>query len=407
VRPVSSEPYDYAVIGGGILGLATANELLTRRPGARLVVLEKEAELASHQTGHNSGVIHAGVYYKPGSMKATLGVAGRNSMEAFCRVHQLPHEICGKVIVATDDADLPALNELHRRSEANGVEVTLLGADAVREIEPHVRCVAGIHSPRTGIADFIAVARKLGELTEAAGGEIRLSCPVTEIEQAGQEVRLVAGGNEFAARRVINCGGLQSDRLARMAGAKPELRIVPFRGEYYSLRPEAEHLVRTLIYPVPDPDFPFLGVHLTRAIGGHVHAGPNAVLATSREGYSKSDFRARDLADSLGYRGFWRLAARHPKQGAAEAWRSASKRAFVKALQRLVPDVGMDDVTPAGSGVRAQALLPDGRLADDFVIIEHGRTVNVCNAPSPAATASLEIAKTIADYAERPAKTFS
>jgi L-2-hydroxyglutarate oxidase len=399
--------FDYAVIGGGILGLATARELLVREPGARLVVLEKEAALAQHQTGHNSGVIHAGVYYKPGSMKATLGVAGRDSMEAFCREHELPYEICGKVIVAADDSELPALNELHRRASENGVEVALLNAGEVHAIEPHVRCVAGISSPRTGIADFVAVARKLGDLAEAGGAEIRLKRPVTAIEHIDDAVRLVAGGNELTAKRVINCGGLHSDRLARMAGAKPQLRIVPFRGEYYELTPAASNLVNTLIYPVPDPDFPFLGVHLTKGIDGHVHAGPNAVLATSREGYGKRDFRARDLADSLSYSGFWRLAARHPKQGAGEAWRSASKKAFVKALQRLVPEVSAGDVTPAGSGVRAQALTPDGRLADDFVIIEHGRTVNVCNAPSPAATASLEIAKTICDYAERSASTRS
>ncbi|MBJ7457902.1 MAG: L-2-hydroxyglutarate oxidase [Thermoleophilaceae bacterium] len=397
--------FDYAVIGGGILGLATARELLTRHPAASVVVLEKEPALARHQTGHNSGVIHAGVYYNPGSMKATLGVAGRDSMEAFCREHQLPHEICGKVIVATEDSERAALEELHRRSVANGVQVRLLDADGVRELEPHVRCVAGLHSPNTGITDFVAVAHKLGELVERAGGQIRLSAPVTRINVKHDGVRLIAGEEELIAEFVINCGGLQSDRLARMAGAKPKLRIVPFRGEYYSLKSPAAELVRTLIYPVPDPDFPFLGVHLTRGIDGHVHAGPNAVLAASREGYSKRDFRARDFADSLGYRGFWRLAGRHPREGAGEMWRSASKKAFVKRMQRLMPEVTVDDVEPGGSGVRAQALMPDGRLADDFVIITHGPTINVCNAPSPAATASLEIAKRIVAHAERAWRT--
>lgn len=389
--------YDYAVIGGGIIGLATARELITRHPGAKVVVLEKESRLAAHQTGHNSGVIHAGVYYAPGSMKARLGVAGRDSMEAFCREHGVRFEICGKLIVAVDASELSALAELERRAQENGVEIVRLSAADVHAIEPHVNCVAGLHSPRTGITDFAEVARKLAELVTAGGGEIRTNSAVTSIAAGDEQVALTVEGGVVSAAFAINCGGLQSDRLARMGGAQPDLRIVPFRGEYHDIGGASAGRVNSLIYPVPDPDFPFLGVHLTRGIDGHVHAGPNAVLATSREGYRKSDFRVRDFKDAVGYRGFWRLAARHPRPGLAEIRRSFSRRAFRKSVQRLVPEIAAKDLSRGGSGVRAQALTTDGRLFDDFAFFESPRMLHVCNAPSPAATASLEIAREIAD----------
>lgn len=389
--------FDHVVVGGGILGIATARELQLRRPAASVLVLEKEPRLATHQTGHNSGVIHAGVYYKPGSLKAKLGVAGRDSMEAFCKQHGIAHEICGKVIVATDENQLGALDELERRSRANGVLIERVDEHGLHELEPHVRGIAGLHSPRTGIADFPAVTRRLAELFEAEGGSIRLSAEVTAIDAESNPVRVIASGETLTTGSLVNCGGLHSDRLARLSGADPGLRIVPFRGEYHSLTPDAEQLIRALIYPVPDPNFPFLGVHLTRGINGSVHAGPNAVLATSREGYTKRDFRGRDFFEAVGYRGFWRLVARHPRRGAGEAWRSLSRRAFAKAVRELVPDISRRQLQPHGSGVRAQALLPDGSLADDFVFVRSGRTLHVCNAPSPAATASLEIAREIAN----------
>ncbi len=389
--------YDYAVIGGGIIGLATAHELTQRFPKRSVTVLEKEADWGQHQTGHNSGVIHAGIYYAPGSLKARLGVAGNASMTAFCREHDIPHEICGKVIVAVDDSELSRLRALHERGAANGVELTWMTADEIRSIEPHVACVAGIWSPSTGIVDFRAVCRRLARLAEQRGADLRLSTPVTAMETSDDGVDVQAPSGPVKARFAINCAGLHSDRLARRSGLDPGAQIVPFRGEYYKLTPAATSLVRSLIYPVPDPDFPFLGVHLTRMLDGSVHAGPNAVLATAREGYRRTDFRARDVAGIVAYRGFWRLAARHLRQGAAEAYCSVVRRAFVKRLRRLVPELGPDDVVRAENGVRAQALMPDGRLADDFLIVSDERSVHVCNAPSPAATAALEIARHVVD----------
>lgn len=392
--------YDYAVVGGGILGVATARELLLREPSARLVLLEKESTMAAHQTGHNSGVIHAGIYYAPGSAKARLAVAGARSMLKFCRENDIAHSVCGKVIVAVDETELPALRELQRRAAANGIRSQLVGPDAVRELEPNVRCVAGIVSPETGTADFLKVTDRLAELAVDLGAEIRLDNEVTAVDTRAQAVTITTESAELTARTLINCAGLQSDRVARLTGDVPGLRIVPFRGEYLTLKPRAAALVNALIYPVPDPEFPFLGVHFTRMLDGSVHAGPNAVLATSREGYKKRDFRARDAVDALCYRGFWRLAAKHARPGIAEIHRSFSKRAFVTSLQRLIPEITLDDIADGGSGVRAQALLPDGSLADDFVFRTSDRCVHVLNAPSPAATASLEIAKVIADRAQ-------
>jgi L-2-hydroxyglutarate oxidase len=389
--------YDYAVIGGGILGMATARELLTRQPGADVVVFEKEPDVARHQSGHNSGVIHAGVYYAPGSLKARLGVAGNASMVEFCRLHDIPHEVCGKVIVAATNAELPRLSTLYERGKANGVPLELVDVAAVRAIEPDVNCVAGIVSPTTGVVDFAAVTRKLRELCTDAGARVLIGARVKSFAESAVHATLQTTRGEFNAAQVVNCAGLHSDRIARMAGVDPGVRIVPFRGEYVTIGGRSAELVKHLIYPVPDPAFPFLGVHLTRGVDGTVHAGPNAVLALSREGYRRRSVNPRDLAETLRFGGFWKLSRGNVREGAAEQWRSFSRRAFVKSLQRLVPGIDAADVAPGGSGVRAQALTRDGRLADDFVIVRGRRSTHVCNAPSPAATASLEIARHIVD----------
>jgi len=356
-----------AIVGGGIVGLAVAYSLRDLRP----VVFEKERDVARHQTGHNSGVIHSGIYYKPGSSKARLCVEGAHRLREFCREHAVPTETCGKVIVATMPEELPRLDELHRRATANGVEAERIGPERLREIEPHVRGIAALHVPGTGIVDYVAVARKLAGFVDVRTG--------VKVESAAQ----------LGATLVINCAGLHCDRLARS-----RMKIVPFRGEYYELKKTS--LVRGLIYPVPDPSFPFLGVHFTRMIGGGVEAGPNAVLALKREGYRWRDFSMRDALETLAYGGFRRLARRHWRMGLMEVWRSWSKPAFVRALQRLVPDVTADDLVPAGAGVRAQALDPDGTLVEDFRIEERPGEIHVLNAPSPAATASLAIGAHIA-----------
>lgn len=395
VSGVDSGVYDFAVIGGGIVGLATAYQLGRRYPGARLVVLEKEAGPAQHQTGHNSGVIHAGVYYAPGSLKARLCQAGTRSMAEFCSAHGVPYEICGKLIVATRPEELPQLATLEERGRQNGLSVERLTPEGVREVEPHVRAVAGLRVRATGITDYAAVCRALAAELEAGGAELRYGHRVTGLHHGRQGHRIVTAAGTLEARFLINCAGLQSDRLARLSGADPQSQIVPFRGEYYELTPEKRHLVKHLIYPVPNPDFPFLGVHFTRMIDGSVHAGPNAVLAFAREGYRKTDINLRDLAESLRYPGFQTLARRNLKEGAQEMWRSFSKAAFVRSLQALIPEVTAADVIPAGAGVRAQALTPQGGLVDDFLIVEGPDALHVCNAPSPAATSSLEIGKAL------------
>ncbi|WP_412030233.1 L-2-hydroxyglutarate oxidase [Deinococcus yunweiensis] len=387
---------DFAVIGGGIVGLASAHALQTRFPGASVLVLDKEAGPARHQTGRNSGVIHAGVYYAPGSLKARLCHAGNRSMVAFCQEHGIAHEICGKVIVATRPEEVAALDRLETRARDNGLAVTRLDAAGVREHEPHVQAVAGLYVPTTGIVSYRRVSEVLAGLIAAGGGEVRYGAEVTALRRdAGGHVLDTLGG-PVHARFLVNCGGLHSDRLARKAGADPQSQIVPFRGEYYELRPERRSLVRGLIYPVPNPDFPFLGVHFTRMIDGSVHAGPNAVLAFAREGYHKTTVNLRDLGESLRYPGFQRLARRNLREGAREMWRSVSKAAFVRSLQALIPEVTEDDVVPSEAGVRAQALTPQGALVDDFLFVESPGALHVCNAPSPAATASLEIGRLIA-----------
>jgi L-2-hydroxyglutarate oxidase len=384
-----------AIVGGGIVGLAAALHLV--REGRRLVVLEAEGEVARHQTGHNSGVIHSGLYYKPGSHKARTCAEGRELMIRFCEGHGIPFDRCGKVVVALGPDDLPALEELHRRGRANGLTgLRRLSPEELREIEPHARGVAALHVPETGIVDFRQVALKLAELIRKAGGEILTGARLTRVERRPDALVLTTAAGEVACENLINCAGLYSDRVARMCGLDPGLQIVPFRGDYYALVPEKRPLVRGLIYPVPDPRFPFLGVHFTRTIHGEVEAGPNAVLALGREGYRRRDVSPRDLWQLARYGGFWRMAAKYWRTGLGELYRSLSKRAFHRALRRLLPDLELHDLVPFGSGVRAQAVEPSGALVDDFRFVEAERMVHVLNAPSPAATASLSIGRAIA-----------
>lgn len=388
---------DVLIVGGGLVGLATGYTLLQRRPELRVTILEKEAQVAAHQSGHNSGVIHSGIYYRPGSLKARLARAGARSMVAFCQQHAIPHEVCGKLIIATEAKELPQLRALFERGQANGIPVRWLDSAAVRELEPHAAALAGIHVATTGIVDYRQVALKLAERFSAAGGTLLLNAQLTRLIRTAGGYRAESTQGTWETRLLVNCAGLHSDRLARLAGSPPPARIVPFRGEYYQLRPEARRLVRHLIYPVPNPNFPFLGVHLTRAVDGSVHAGPNAVLALKREGYRKRDVSWRDARDTLSFPGFWRLALRYAGEGLAELYRSWVKAAFVRSVQRLVPAIGADDLLPAGAGVRAQALSRSGALVDDFLIVEAPGALHVCNAPSPAATASLEIGNVISD----------
>lgn len=387
---------DVLVIGGGIVGLATAYSLLKARPGLRVRLLEKEAGLAQHQTGHNSGVLHSGIYYKPGSLKAQTCLAGRATMLDFCEAEGIPVTLCGKVIVAVDGADVPRLDALYERALANGVLCEAIGPERLAEIEPHAAGVKALHLPKAGVVDFRRVSQRLAERIEESGGQVITGAEVTGLQERTAGVVVQSKAGDFEARTVINCGGLHSDRLVRLSGREPTARIVPFRGEYYTLRPEAEHLCRALIYPVPDPWFPFLGVHFTRTAWGEVECGPNAVLALAREGYRKTDVNLRDLGQTLAYRGFRKLAARYWRMGAGEIVRSFSKGAFVKALQRLMPDIAARHLEPAGAGVRAQAVAPDGSMVDDFAFVETARIVHVINAPSPAATASLSIGATVA-----------
>jgi L-2-hydroxyglutarate oxidase LhgO len=393
--------YDVIVIGAGAVGLGVALEITRRFPRQRLLVLEKEDRVARHQSGHNSGVIHSGVYYKPGSLKARLCVAGAAAMIEFCREHGVPHKVCGKVIVATTAGELPRLEELRQRGEANGLTgLRLIGPEELREIEPHASGLKALLVPSTGVTDFALVCEKYAELISASGA-LRTSAAVTAIRRLPNQIVVETSTGAFSADALINCGGLYSDRISRMAGDEPGVMIVPFRGEYYDLVPERAGLVRALIYPVPDPRFPFLGVHFTRRISGKVDAGPNAILALSREGYRHRDISVRDVASSLAFPGFWRMARRHWRNGVSEWHRSLSKAAFVRALQRLLPEVNEQDLVPGGSGVRAQALKPDGTLVDDFQFVPSGKILHVLNVPSPAATASLTVGKAIVDLAAK------
>jgi (S)-2-hydroxyglutarate dehydrogenase len=392
--------YDVVIVGGGIVGLAVALEITKRFPRLRLLLLEKEDRVGRHQSSHNSGVIHSGVYYKPGSQKAELCVEGARAMIEFCRAHAIPHEVCGKVIVATDAEEFARLEELRRRGEANGLTgLQMIGPEQLREIEPHASGLRALVVPSTGITDYGAVCQKYAELIRAQGGTILTSTAVTGLRNLTDEVAVETSGAPVSTTYLINCAGLFSDRIAGMAGEKPHVIIVPFRGEYYDLVPERSSLVRNLIYPVPDPQFPFLGVHFTRRVNGTVDAGPNAVLALRREGYERTDFSPRDLGSSLGFPGFWRMAAKHWRSGLGEFHRSFSKDAFVRALQRLLPELRAEDLIPGGSGVRAQALRRDGTLVDDFQFVPSGRMLHVLNVPSPAATASLLIGRSIVNMA--------
>jgi (S)-2-hydroxyglutarate dehydrogenase len=386
--------YDVVVVGGGIVGLATAYQLTRRRPGLRLLVLEKEPRLAAHQSGHNSNVVHRGLYYPPGSRKARYAVEGARRTVDFCREHGLPVEVTGKVVVATGAEEIPWLDRLYERGVANGLALTRLGPDGIREHEPHARGVAGLHVRDTAICDFAAIAATYGRLAEQAGAEIRTATAVVGLSP-GPVVHTDRA--DVHTRQLIGCAGLYADRLAALDGTDPETRILPFRGEYRELVPGRRHLVRGLIYPVPNPEFPFLGVHLTRGVDGSVHVGPNAVPALSREGYRWRQVRARDLAGTLAYPGFWRLARGTWREGVAEIRRSASARRFAAAARRLVPELADEDLRPAGAGVRAQAVTRDGRLVDDFLVVETPTALHVLNAPSPAATAALPIGAELAD----------
>lgn len=400
-------PYDLAIIGGGILGLATGLKILETHPATRLLILEKEPEIARHQTGHNSGVIHSGLYYKPGSLKAQGCVAGRKALIAFCEQNSVPYEICGKVVVATAEEELPRLDELYRRGVANGLrDVEIIGPERLKEIEPHTTGIKALYVPETGIIDYTKVAAAYAAKIRSGGGEIRTSSKVTGIAERGGEIALQTTSGEDRARHLINCCGLQSDMVAKMVattdGANPEEhRIVPFRGEYYKLAPAKHYLVRNLIYPVPDPTFPFLGVHFTRMIkgGGGIEAGPNAVLAYAREGYRHSIVNAGDLWNTVTFKGFWAMTGKYWRTGFGELYRSLSKAAFVKALQKLLPEISESDLVPGGSGVRAQAVSASGALVDDFVIKQSRSAIHVLNAPSPGATASLAIGQSIAAMA--------
>lgn len=397
-----TEIVDAVVVGGGVVGLATALALQEARPGASVVVLEKEARLAAHQTGHNSGVIHAGLYYKPGSLKARTCARGRALLEAFCAEQGVPFERCGKVVVATTPDEVPRLEELERRGKANGLTgIRRLTADELREKEPHAAGTAALFVAETGIVDYRAVTEAYALVIARRGGRVLTGAQVTAVRPGGGTVVVQSTAGDFEARVLVGCAGLASDRVARMAGLDVDVAIVPFRGEYWTLRPGREDLVRNLIYPVPDPSFPFLGVHFTRRVDGSVEAGPNAVLALAREGYTRTSFDARDAWGIARWPGFWKMAGRHWRAGMGEQWRSWSKGAFARACAALVPEITADDLSPGGAGVRAQALDRAGNLLDDFAIAEAPRMVHVLNAPSPAATASLAIGEEIAQKALR------
>ena len=392
---------DIIIIGGGIVGLATAYQFTLDYPLLKITLLEKEQQLAAHQTGHNSGVLHTGIYYKPGSLKALNCLEGKSRMEDFCSKEEIDFEICGKVIVAISEAELPALETIYQRGRTNGVSCEMINSEKLHELEPHVAGIKAVHVPEAGIVDYGQVCKRFAKhLQNNEDNQIHCSTKVIGIRHSDNIVVETEQG-EFEGRFLVNCAGLYSDKITAMT-QPPESKIIPFRGEYYEVRPEKHHLCRNLIYPVPDPSFPFLGVHFTRMINGSLECGPNAVLAFAREGYNRSTVNFLELAEVLSYPGFIRLAAKYWRAGAGEMWRSFSKAAFVRALQRLVPEISADDLETAPAGIRAQAVLSNGKLVDDFLIQENKNIINVCNAPSPAATSSLNIGKHIVDIvAER------
>ncbi len=392
-----------AVIGGGIVGLAAAYALKQADSSAEVTIMEKENQWGTHQTGHNSGVIHSGIYYKPGSYKARFARLGGEMLINFCRQYGIPFERCGKVIVATNEQELPLLKNLYHRGLKNGLDLELIDQDRLRDFEPHISGIEAIRVKETGIVDYTKVCETIASLLKDAGAELLLNTEVERIVEGSQKVDVITNRGARTFDFAVNCAGLHSDRIARASGIITDLKIVPFRGEYYKLRPEKRHLVKNLVYPVPNPQFPFLGVHLTRMINGEVEVGPNAVLGFKREGYKKTDIDAKDVLDIFSFKGFWKLAFKYWREGVEEMVRSYSKKAFLKNLHRLLPEVEMDDLIPTTAGVRAQALRADGTLVDDFYIINTKRTVHVLNAPSPAATACLpigeEIARRVADLA--------
>ena len=397
---MSSEPVDLAIVGAGIIGLATAHRYIAKHPGQSVLILERESGFAHHQTGRNSGVLHSGIYYAPGSMKAELAVAGRSAMVDFCRERGIDHEVCGKVIVATRDDEIERLRALSGRAELNGLSAELIDAGRLTEIEPHCNGIEALYVPSTGIVSYSKVCEALRIEIEESGGSVRFDTSVLNVEESEVGAGISTSGGEIFARFLVNCAGLRCDQVAGMVNAAEGNRIVPFRGEYYELVPERSHLVKGLIYPVPDPSFPFLGVHLTRMIDGSIHAGPNAVLALSREGYRWRDVQPSQILEHVTNRGLWKLARKYWRTGAGEVWRSLNKAAFVRALQRLVPEIESKDLEASPAGVRAQAMDANGELLDDFAITRSGNSLHVINAPSPAATASLEIGGRIVEMIE-------
>jgi L-2-hydroxyglutarate oxidase len=392
--------FDVTVIGGGIVGLATALQIQKSNPSLRILLLEKEMALARHQTGNNSGVIHSGLYYKPGSLKALNCIRGYHLLIDFCKQNEIPYDLCGKIVVATEEKEIPLLQNLFVRGQQNGLEnLKKLSKEELKEYEPHVTGLEGIFVPQTGIVDYTKVSLKYGEILEKNGASIKLGERVTAIQNKSGQQEVITDKSTYTTHLVINCAGLYSDKIARLTVPHVDVKIIPFRGEYFKLKKEKEYLVKNLIYPVPDPNFPFLGVHFTRMAKGGVEAGPNAVLAFQREGYKKSDINLSELAESLAWPGFQKVAAKYWRTGFGEMYRSFSKAAFTKALQKLIPEIQEDHLTEGGAGVRAQACSRDGGLVDDFLILEEKNAINVCNAPSPAATSSLAIGETVAALA--------
>jgi (S)-2-hydroxyglutarate dehydrogenase len=394
--------HDIIIIGGGAVGLATALQLQKRNPSLKIVILEKEQVVGNHQTGNNSNVIHSGIYYKPGSLKAKNCIGGYRMLLDFCREHDVPFNICGKVIVATAENELPLLKNIFDRGQQNGLSnLKMLNAGELKEYEPHVAGIAGIHVPQTGIVDYRLVAERYAQVFQRNGGQLKLGEKVVDIKLNNGGVEVITEKSNYSSRLLVNCAGLYSDKIAKLTSQKIDVQIIPFRGEYYKLKKEKEYLVKTLIYPVPDPNFPFLGVHFTTMPGGGVECGPNAVLAFKREGYKKSDIDLSELSETLAWPGFRKIVSRYWRTGIGEMYRSYSKAAFTKALQKLLPEIQEHDLEPGGAGVRAQACDRNGGLVDDFLIIEENNVINVCNAPSPAATSSLSIGATIADLAAK------
>lgn len=391
---------DVLIVGGGIVGLATAFQLTERFSGLSVLVLEKESSVGSHQTGHNSGVLHSGIYYKPGSLRAQNCRAGKERMQEFCAMQNIPFDICGKVIVAVDESELGQLEKIYERGQQNGVRCEIIGQERLRELEPHAAGIKAIHVPEAGIVNYRRVAERLQAIVSERGGRVICSARANHIHRDGSRSVVATTAGDFAGKYVVTCAGLHADRVAKLTGQPVSSQIVPFRGEYYELKPDCHHLCRNLIYPVPNPEFPFLGVHFTRMIDGGVECGPNAVLAFAREGYRKTDIDFHDLWESLAYSGFRRLAMKHWRMGMGEMWRSFNKAAFVRALQRLMPELRGEHLIPGRAGVRAQALKPDGNLIDDFLIVSDERTINVCNAPSPAATSSLNVGLLVVEQLE-------